>query len=317
MQAGVTLGIYADDLHCRQGDRQTPALSVLLFLSFPASAQLFLDNRQLLAFPGTYGNDISLPADAELRIYGTGDYVLSGVLHDERGRASRLTVAAGNGRLLLTGLNTYTGATEVTSGTLVLVNPKDYQTSSLMVNGGAILEYDVAGQGGSSSSEAHFLFARAISSVSGSGTVNLRGTNGKYYGFGGEGRMTFNLSAGGQLNITGGSWQWGGGHGSFASNRGSLNLAAGAELRNSDAVMQFDKLTGKGRLGNALNNNAVSLIIGVQGGTSAFAGTILDGGNYNGVACAAVSLSKQGSGAITLTGSNAYTGVTEVVSGEL
>jgi len=88
---------------------KTSALSVLLFLSFPASAQLFLDNRQLLAFPGTYGNDISLPADAELRIYGTGDYVLSGVLRDERGQASRLSVAAGNGRLLLTGLNAYTG----------------------------------------------------------------------------------------------------------------------------------------------------------------------------------------------------------------
>src|SRR6218665_1147204 len=119
---------------------KTSALSVLLFLSFPASAQLFLDNRQLLAFPGTYGDDISLPADAELRIYGTGDYVLSGVLHDERWRASRLTVAAGNGRLLLTGLNAYTGVTEVVSGELSvrgsLVSPVTVRRGAVLSSGG-------------------------------------------------------------------------------------------------------------------------------------------------------------------------------------
>src|SRR6218665_1724004 len=293
------------------------ALALTFVLVIPSSAQLTLNNRRLLASPGTYSGDIALPSEAVLKVRGGGVYVLSGVLRDGLGkRGSRLT-AEGDGTIALTGDNTYTGATAVTSGTLVLVNPQGYQTSSLTVSRGATLEYDATNQGGSSSLSAHFLFARTRSSVRGSGTVNLRGTNGEHYGFGGDGQMNFNLSAGGQLNITGGSWQWGWGQGSFASNLGSLDISAGAELRNSDAAMQFDKLTGKGSIGTAFHSNTASLTVGVDGGTSAFSGRIIDGGSYNGVECAAVSLTKQGKGVITLTGDNAYTGATAVTSGTL
>ncbi|PJI37327.1 MAG: hypothetical protein CTR53_20720, partial [Ferrovibrio sp.] len=68
---------------------------------------------------------------------------------------------------------------------------------------------------------------------------------------------------------------------------------------------------------NAFHSNTASLTVGVGGGTSAFSGRIIDGGSYNGVECAAVSLTKQGGGIITLTGDNDYGGVTEVVVGEL
>ncbi|PGH40308.1 MAG: hypothetical protein CRN43_03765 [Candidatus Nephrothrix sp. EaCA] len=108
MQASVTLGIYADEMRGRQGDRQTTAeFSVLLLVKLsvlaltflfgvPASAQLFLDNRQLLASPGTYGDDISLSSAAALRISGTGVYVLGGVLLLRGGDAQSRALSAVN-----------------------------------------------------------------------------------------------------------------------------------------------------------------------------------------------------------------------------
>ena len=72
----------------------------------------------------------------------------------------------------------------------------------------------------------------------------------------------------------------------------------------------FDQLTGTGTVTNSVAGSTSTLTIGTFNGSSNFSGTIQDGGT-------AVALVKSGSGTLTLSGANSYSGGTAVSAGTL
>ena len=278
----------------------------------------------------TVVNGISETATSTLTLAGSGTTLISGAITNGTGTLS-LVMNGALGTVSLTGSNAYSGATTVTAGTLSLTGVSGYKTTALSVASGATLVINMTGN--TTSATANSLgtwsaFDTVNAAITGAGQVNLSGTQFVSTGSSG-GSMTTNLSVGGVLDITGGSWAWGFSHGSAATNLGSLNVATGAEYRNSDTAFQFDALTGGGNIGPAYNT-AVALTLGVSntqnnatfgvsGNTATFSGKIVSGDAYTGVTTGALSLVKTGTGTQIFNGSAAstYSGGTTVNGGTL
>src|SRR6218665_1530894 len=124
------------------------ALALTFVLVIPSSAQLTLNNRRLLASPGTYSGDIFLPSEAVLKVRGGGVDVLSGVLRDGLGRRGSRLTAEGDGTIALTGANVYSGGTAVNSGMLQVGAGGAggrLGRGGVSVKAGARLKYDIDG----------------------------------------------------------------------------------------------------------------------------------------------------------------------------
>jgi autotransporter-associated beta strand protein len=93
------------------------------------------------------------------------------------------------------------------------------------------------------------------------------------------------------------------------SGKGNLFLAAASTLDLNNTGITVNGLSGSGRVTNSLTGSA-ALTVGANGQTSSFDGVIGDGAGM----CA---LTKTGTGTLTLTGSNIYTGGTTVAAGTL
>jgi autotransporter-associated beta strand protein len=97
------------------------------------------NNANPLTFTGTGALGASGTGARTLTITGsnTGNNSLAGILADPSSGATSLT-KSGTGKWVLSGANTYTGATLVTTGTLI-VNGSTASGSALTVSGGAVL----------------------------------------------------------------------------------------------------------------------------------------------------------------------------------
>jgi fibronectin-binding autotransporter adhesin len=238
----------------------------------------------------------------------------SGVIDNAGGNIN--IVKTGTGTQILSGANTWSGSTTVSGGTLKLQDTAGYKTTNLIVNTGGTLQIDFITGGNASTTPARS-FETVVANVTGAGTVSYSCPTGKFCSSGyAAGELNNNLSANGQINILSGSMQWGWDHGSHLTNLGSLDVAANSEFRTSNAIFQFDKITGSGIIGNAYNT-AVTLRIGVNNGTSTFSGSIRNGDSYNNVTTGALTLVKQGTGTITLNGASTYTGGTTISTGRI
>jgi fibronectin-binding autotransporter adhesin len=201
----------------------------------------------------------------------------------------------GNGTLTLSGNSTYTGGTTINGGTLALGSggASGSVTGNIMNN--ANLVFNRSG---------NFTFADIISgsgnvTKSGSGLLTLNGSN-TYTG-------TTTISSGTlELNA------------SLAST--SITIAAGAALRNqngglsaSTAVANAGTFTNNaaetlGSLsGNGSNILNAALVTGYLGTSDEISGTISGNG----------SLTKNGTGTLTLSGNNSYAGGTSIAGGTL
>jgi fibronectin-binding autotransporter adhesin len=90
-----------------------------------------------------------------------------------------------------------------------------------------------------------------------------------------------------------------------------VDVGAGAFLYSNNASETIAGLTGSGRVQKHPNVNAsFALTVGYGDASSTFDGVITNGNNV-------LSLTKIGSGTLTLTGNNAYTGVTRISGGTL
>jgi autotransporter-associated beta strand protein len=169
-------------------------------------------------------------------------------------------------------------------------------------------------------------FNSVSANITGAGVVALNGTN-FISGGGSTGTMKTNLSAGGVLDVQSGSWAWGYGRASTATNLGSLNVASGAEYRSSDGAIKFDALTGSGTVANSysgtititlgVSNTTNNAAYGVSGNTATFSGVIKGPDSYTGVTTGTLNLVKTGSGTQILSGNNTYTGTTTISAGTL
>lgn len=97
----------------------------------------------------------------------------------------------------------------------------------------------------------------------------------------------------------------------YAFSSGPLQVA-GAILKLNGNSFSFANLSGSvGSIGNYHASSAAGLSVGADGSSTAFSGVISDGGS------APLALVKTGSGILTLTGANSYTGTTTVNQGTL
>jgi autotransporter-associated beta strand protein len=210
----------------------------------------------------------------------------------------------GTGTLTLTGAITYAGSTTISAGRLILSGTAAISGfhSNTMVASGATLEFNSS----TTASEA------GNYTISGSGTVVKSGAGLWVVGPGpGAGTVSFNLSAGGLLDIQGGIIQDNSATQSFLNNLGSINIASGATLDFYYDYGQMDALTGAGTLQNGYPGGNHNVTIGVSNGSGTFAGVIRNG------ASTPLNLTKNGTGMQTFTGASSYTGTTTVAAGTL
>lgn len=212
----------------------------------------------------------------------------------------------GAGIFTLSGANTYTGATNVNAGALVLQGGLAIaDTSAVIVASGASLELDAS---------------EAIGSLAGGGGVEL---NGNTLTTGGDGSSTtfagIISGAGGLTKVGAGTFTLTGANtytGETNINAGELVAAGGAAIADQSAVTvasgaQFTlndnevigSLAGAGDV--ELNGN--TLTTGFNGASTLFSGLISGAGG----------LTKIGAGVLTLSGANSYTGATTITGGEL
>ncbi|MBZ9823215.1 autotransporter-associated beta strand repeat-containing protein [Mesorhizobium sp. CA4] len=256
---------------------------------------------------------------------GAGTFTIASTIVDNTGAVG--FSKAGTGKVVLSGSNTYTGATTVSQGTLSINSVANGGTasaigastsaSSNLVIQGATLEYT----GGTSSTDRGFTIGRAGAITSstinvtnaaanltfsgqvvssdganfikdGAGTLTLAGSNNSY-----TGNTTVN---GGMLAVT-----------TLAN--GGTNSSIGASSNASTSLV----LQNGGKLGyvgaTASTNRGFTLGTG-GGGIDVIGGTTL---TMSGTAAGAGSLTKSGAGTLVLSGTNTYTGGTTVSAGIL
>jgi autotransporter-associated beta strand protein len=220
---------------------------------------------------------------------------------------------SGSGTLTISSAHTFTGGTTLNAGTLTLGNAAALGTGAITLSGGTlgtgaltptnaiVVTADSRITGGSAGG------TQGIKAVSGSGILTLEATTGV---FDIEGSL---VDFTGTVSLDGtGSFRLFGSAGSAAADfdLGTRNLNA-----RSGTAFALGSLTGaagsvlSGSSGGG-NNVAVAYTVGANNHHSTFSGVIANGN-------AATSLTKTGSGTLTLTGTNTYTGATTVSNGSL
>ncbi len=258
----------------------------------------------------------SATSAATLTVNGSTSTAFAGNLQDGTGGNALSLTKSGSSTLTLSGANAYTGTTTVSNGTLALgANSAIGSSSSVVVSGGTFsvgtFNNTVAGvqltsgnitgsTGVLTSASAYDLRNGSISAILGGSagsnkttvdTVTLTGAN------------TFT----GTTAISGGSLLLGN---SLALQGSTLNY------NNQGGTLSFGTLTAatlgglSGAQNLALTNTtpaAVALTVGANNADTTYSGQLSGGG----------SLTKSGSGTLTLTGLSSYAGTTNVAAGSL
>jgi autotransporter-associated beta strand protein len=262
---------------------------------------------------GTAGGELVV------RVNGDSDILTVSSAIVNNTSASRLT-KSGNGKLILTGTNTYSGATTINAGTLQLGNggaPGTLATTStLTVNAGATLAF--------SNNSADFAFSQGTafaSAISGNGSVTMLGGNltmttgvntytGGFTLAGGKFFVGTNAAAlgTGTFTISGGT---------FSS---SSSGAAGQTLTTTNANIwsgnfSLDSRVTSGSMvwnnnGNVLLSGGSRTVTGATGPNLNLGGVVSDGGNNYGLTFTTMN-------SVTLSGANTYGGGTTMSAGTL
>ncbi len=246
---------------------------------------------------------VGLPQNGINFVIGTGtaasQLMVTGALVNTNS-ASRTMTKSGLGTMTLTAANTYTGATNISAGTLQLGNGG---TTGTLATGSAIADSGT--------------FAINRSNPVSQGTdfsgAAITGTGGFTQAGSGTTTLTAANTYSGGTTVNSGILQLGNAT-ALGSQTGPLAVNTGGVLDlhgNNQTVGSFSG-TG-GQISNSVNGNTATLTVGNGGGSGGYAGTIADHNSGTGL----VALSKIGSGTETLTGTDTYTGTTTVSAGTL
>jgi fibronectin-binding autotransporter adhesin len=295
---------------------------------------------------GTAGSIVGNVLDNGVLAFDRSDNVTFGGVISGTGSLSQL----GAGTLILTGANTYGGATTIAAGTLALAGAGSIASSSGVADNGT---FDISGTTSGAS----------IATLSGSGgvtlgskTLTLTNQSSTFAGvIGGAGGLT--LTGAGTETLTGTNTYTGGttiGAGTLQiGNGGTTGSIAGNVADNgaltfdrSDNVSYGGVVSGTGSLtqlgagtltltgvntytGNTAIGSGSTLQIGGAGslGSGSYAGNITDNGTFeysssaaqtlSGVISGAGALAQNGTGTLILTGVNTYAGGTFLDAGTL
>jgi autotransporter-associated beta strand protein len=203
----------------------------------------------------------------------------------------------GVGTLVLASQNSYGGATAVNSGTLVVQAAS--ASSGFATASGARLEWNVASGALDS----------ATTSFTGTGTIRKTGGGELRWG---SGAATFAMGTGSLIDVQAGMFTGGSNaNENWTNNKSDLNVVAGASFSTVEANVRVNRITGDGTIMTGYPGAGYqNLTIGVDNGSSTFAGTMADAVTRGNVV-------KAGSGTIALTGNNTYSGVTDITAGML
>ena len=244
-------------------------------------------------------------------------------------------IKTGIGTLTLSGVNTYSGGTTVSNGTLFLqgsstptsgtVTSGPLGTGTLTLNGGTLF-----GFGGSSAyTIANNVNVAAAINIEVNAVGSTEILNGNWSG---SGNLTL------IVNGTTGQWQFGGDNsgytGTFTENVGNTSLAfnsasAGSanaawvfnnpqnqrtRLNFGAGTINFGSLSGNGSIANIAPSGMATVSVGALNTSTTFSGVL--GGSTAGQG-QNISLVKIGTGTLTMSGANTYTGSTTVSNGTL
>ncbi|OYW21934.1 MAG: hypothetical protein B7Z52_00240, partial [Burkholderiales bacterium 12-64-5] len=282
--SGITINLQADSF---------------LGQYYPADGNsLFYDMGKMNSIMGGNPNDLAL----------RGSYLqINGVITGAGGLTK-----VGQDVILLNGANTYNGATSVTNGILQIGRNNSLPTGTALVMSGSAGQFDLNG------------YNQEVASLSGPvgsinngafdyNTLTVNQSVGTTYGGTLDGNVTLSKTGAGTLTLLAGNSNRGG----TIINAGTLALGAAAKISGTNAALTAN--------GGTLDLGGTSQTVGavtIAGGTIAngsLAGSSYDGqsGTVSADLTGTASLTKTSSGVLRLSGSNSYTGGTNVQEGEL
>lgn len=201
----------------------------------------------------------------------------------------------GGGNYTVTGANTYTGSTAISNATVNATADNNFGAGTALTINNGTLQY-----------EASFSSTKNISVASGGGTFNTNGFNSTLSGIiSGAGTLT--KTGTGTLTLTGTNTYSGG----TTVSGGTIKTSADANLGNVSGTLTLNG--GTMQYGSTFTSGRV-ISLGASGGTIDTQGT---SPTISGVISGTGSLTKLGTGQLSLTGSNSYTGNTIVNEGIL
>ena len=270
---------------------------------------------------GVAGSKVVLGAK-NLTAGGSADTTMAGVISGNGGSLTK----TGSGKLTLTAANTYTSDTTIAGGTLALSAAGSLATSTAVSLTDSSSVFDISAMTASSQTVASISSAAGSSVVLGANNLTAGDSNdttvaGTISGTGGS----FTKTGSGTTTFTGADTYTG----ATTITDGTLALSAGGSLSDLSAV-NISSATGVLDIsGITASSETIASIAGVAGSQvflgaknltagdstdTTMAGVISDGGI---VAGTGGSLTKQGTGTLTLSGANTYTGDTTVNAGTL
>ncbi|MDX8455575.1 autotransporter domain-containing protein [Mesorhizobium sp. VK9D] len=264
---------------------------------------------------GTAGSITGDVTNDGILSFNRSDAVAFGGAISGRGRVNK----DGAGTLTLDNANTYTGGTTINAGTLNIGHLGALGTGEVTLTGGGALNSTVSGSLTNGVNFAPGSFATVSASTGRTltlgGRVNMGSGGGATVHFGSATNAgTVVLDPGGgvihrasSIAIDGGTLRLGRYGSDYTQAAAGTSIASGATL-DINGNASVNHLSGAGTVTN--DSGAAATLTANYASASTFSGVIRDG-------TGSIALTKTGSGALTLSGANTYTGGTTINAGTL